>query len=55
MNIFGFIVKSAFITGVLTTGAFFTGAALGTCIKKDKLVDGLKKMQIKKNPKASID
>ena len=48
MNLLNFAVKSAFITGTLTAGAFLTGTAIGMFLKKDKIINKLKKMQIKK-------
>lgn len=53
MKIINLAIKSAFLTGVLATGAFFTGAAVGVLINKDKALNKLKKMQIKKNKSAS--
>ncbi len=53
MKIIGFAIKSAFLTGALTAGAFLTGMALGTVINKDKAIDKFKKMQLKKNKSAS--
>ena len=47
MSLFNFAVKSAFITGALTAGAFLTGTAIGMLLKKDKIINKLKKMQIK--------
>ena len=48
MTILNFAIKSAFITGALTAGAFLTGAAIGLLVNKDKAIDKIKKMQIKK-------
>ena len=53
MKLLGFAVKSAFITGALTAGAFLTGATIGVLLNKEKALDTLKKMQIKKNKSAS--
>lgn len=49
MTILNFAIKSAFITGALTAGAFLTGASIGLLVNKDKAIDKIKKMQIKKN------
>ena len=38
MKIINLAIKGAFITGVIATGAFFTGAAIGVLINKDKLL-----------------
>ena len=48
MKLLGFAIKSAFITGALTAGAFITGTTVGMLLKKDKIIDKFKKMQIKK-------
>ncbi len=53
MKIISFALKSAFLTGALSAGAFITGVAVGSFIKKDKVINSLKKMQIKKNHSAS--
>ena len=46
-------IKSAFLVGALTTGAFFTGAAIGIALKKTNLLNNLKKSQFKENKSAS--
>tara|TARA_X000000950_G_C13785876_1_gene607214 strand:- start:1028 stop:1189 length:162 start_codon:yes stop_codon:yes gene_type:complete len=46
------ILKLA-LTGIITTGAFFTGVATAICFKDKKLIEKLKKMSIKKNTAAS--
>ena len=43
MRIVPYALKGAFIVGVLTTGAFFTGAAIGLALKNNNLVTKLKK------------
>ena len=48
-----FVIKSAFVTGALTAGAFLSGVAFGALVNKDKVIDKVKKMQIKKNRAAS--
>ena len=53
MKLINFAIKSAFITGALTAGAFLTGATLGMLVNKEKVLDKFKKMQIKKNDSAS--
>ena len=53
MKLINFALKSAFVTGSLTTGAFITGLILGSLVKNDKVINKLKKMQIKKNTSAS--
>ena len=53
MKIIRFAIKSAFITGALTAGAFITGAAVGTFLNKDKVIDKFKKLQLRKNKSAS--
>ena len=53
MKFLGFVVKSAFLTGALTAGAFITGAAIGTVLNKEKIVNKIKKVQLKKNHSAS--
>ena len=53
MKLINFAIKSAFITGALTAGAFLTGATLGMLVNKEKVLDKFKKMQIKKNKSAS--
>ena len=53
MKIINLVIKGAFITGVMATGAFFTGAAIGVLVNKDKALNKFKKMQIKKNKSAS--
>ncbi len=53
MKIISFAIKSAFITGALTAGAFITGAVVGTFLNKDKVIDKFKKLQLKKNNSAS--
>ena len=49
MTILNFAIKSAFIAGALTAGAFLTGASIGLFVNKDKAIDKIKKMQIKKS------
>ena len=53
MKFLGFVVKSAFLTGALTAGAFITGAAIGTVLNKEKIINKIKKVQLKKNHSAS--
>ena len=53
MTMLNFVIKSAFVTGALTAGAFLSGIAIGTLINKDKVLNKVKKMQIKKNNAAS--
>ena len=53
MKLINFAIKSAFVTGALTAGAFITGATLGMLVNKEKVFDKFKKMQIKKNNSAS--
>jgi len=53
MKIINFAIKSAFLTGALTTGAFLTGLALGVFVNKEKAIDKFKKLQLKKNKSAS--
>ena len=53
MRIISRAIKNTFILGALTTGAFFTGAALGVFIKKNNLLTKLKKSQFKENKGAS--
>ncbi len=53
MKILNFAIKSAFVTGALTAGAFITGAAIGTFLNKDKIIDRFKKSQLRKNNSAS--
>ena len=53
VTMINFIIKSAFVTGALTAGAFLSGVAIGTLINKDKVINKVKKMQIKKNDAAS--
>ena len=48
MKLINFAIKSAFVTGALTAGAFITGATIGMLVNKDKVFDKFKKMQIKK-------
>ena len=48
MTLLNFAIKSAFITGALTAGAFLTGATIGMLVNKDKVMDKVKKMQIKR-------
>ena len=48
MKFLGFVVKSAFLTGALTAGAFITGAAIGTVLNKEKIINKIKKVQLKK-------
>ena len=36
MKIIGFAIKSAFLTGALTAGAFLTGAAIGFQLTRKK-------------------
>ena len=53
MTMINFVIKSAFVTGALTAGAFLSGVAIGTLVNKDKVINKVKKMQIKKNNAAS--
>ena len=53
MRIIPYAIKSAFLVGVLTTGAFFTGAAIGIAIKNKNILTKLKKNQFKENKSAS--
>ena len=53
MKIVPYALKGAFIVGVLTTGAFFTGSAIGLALKNNNLVTKLKKSQFKENKSAS--
>ena len=53
MKLISLAVKSAFITGSLSTGAFITGLLIGSFVKKDKVINKFKKMQLKKNRSAS--
>tara|TARA_B100000123_G_scaffold133732_1_gene98661 strand:+ start:108 stop:257 length:150 start_codon:yes stop_codon:yes gene_type:complete len=48
MTLLNFAIKSAFVTGALTAGAFLTGATIGILVNKEKFMDKVKKMQIKK-------
>ena len=48
MTLLNFAIKSAFVTGALTAGAFLTGATIGMLVNKDKVMDKVKKMQIKR-------
>ena len=47
MSLLNFAIKSAFITGDFTAGAFLTGTAIGIFVNKDKVINKVKKMQIK--------
>ena len=38
MRIVPYAIKSAFIVGALTTGAFFTGAAIGVALKNNDIL-----------------
>tara|TARA_B100001741_G_C16116760_1_gene398126 strand:+ start:10 stop:177 length:168 start_codon:yes stop_codon:yes gene_type:complete len=53
MKIVPYAIKSAFIVGALTTGAFFTGAAIGIALKNNNIITKLKKSQFKENKSAS--
>jgi len=53
MTMINFVIKSAFITGALTAGAFLSGVAIGVIVNKDKVINKVKKIQIKKNNAAS--
>ena len=53
MRIIPCTIKSAFLVGVLTTGAFVTGAAVGIVLKKTNLLNNLKQKQFKENKSAS--
>ena len=53
MTMINFVIKSAFVTGALTAGAFLSGVAIGVLVNKDKVINKVKKMQIKKNNAAS--
>ena len=48
MKLLSFALKSAFLTGALTAGAFITGTAIGMFVNKEKALDRFKKMQLKK-------
>ncbi len=53
MRIVPYAIKSAFIVGALTTGAFFTGAAIGVALKHNDILKKLKNSQFKENKSAS--
>ena len=53
MKLVSFALKSGFVTGALSAGAFITGTALGLFLNKNKALDTFKKMQLKKNKSAS--
>ncbi len=53
MKLVSFALKSAFLTGALTAGAFISGTALGLFLNKNKAIERFKKMQLKKNSSAS--
>ncbi len=53
MKIIRFAIKSAFLTGAITAGAFITGATIGILVNKEKVINKFKKMQFKKNKSAS--
>ncbi len=53
MRVVSYAIKGAFIVGALTTGAFFTGAAIGIALKNNNLITKLKKNQFKENKSAS--
>ncbi len=53
MSILKFAIKSAFVTGALSAGAFISGVSLGVLLNKEKILNKVKKMQIKKNQSAS--
>ena len=54
MKFVSFAIKSAFLTGALTAGAFLTGAVIGSFVKKEKIIEKIKKAQIKKNTSAPV-
>ena len=43
MKLINFAIKSAFVTGALTAGAFITGATIGMLVNKEKFLTSLKK------------
>ena len=43
MTMLNFVIKSAFVTGALTAGAFLSGIAIGTLINKDKVLNKVKR------------
>ena len=43
MKLINFAIKSAFVTGALTAGAFITGATIGMLVIKKKFLTSLKK------------
>ncbi len=53
MKLVSFALKSAFLTGALTAGAFISGTAFGLFLNKNKAIERFKKMQLKKNSSAS--
>ena len=53
MRIVPYAIKGAFIIGVLTTVAVFTGTTVGYLAKKNKIFSKLKDAQFKKNKIAS--
>ena len=53
MKLVSFALKSAFLTGALTAGAFISGTALGLFLNKNKAIERFKKIQLKKNSSAS--
>ena len=53
MKIIPYAIKGAFIVGALTTGAFFTGAAIGVAMKNGNVLKKLKNSQFKENKSAS--
>ena len=52
MKLINFAIKSAFVTGALTAGAFITGATIGMLVNKEKVFDKFKNAN-KKNKSAS--
>ena len=46
MRIIPCTIKSAFLVGVLTTGAFFTGVAIGIALKKNQSFKQSKKKSV---------
>ena len=53
MKIVPYAIKGAFSVGALTTGAFFTGAAIGLALKNNDVIKKLKNSQFKENKSAS--
>ena len=53
MKIISFALKGAFVAGAISAGAFISGTALGMIINKEKVINKIKNMQLKKNSAAS--